>query len=124
MARTREEGLTAREAQIMQIIWDNGEAGVEDIQSKLPDKLVDSTIRTMLQIMENKGYVTFRKESRAKIYRATVQREKVQTSAVEQMVNRFFGGSAEMLLARMIENDQVDLKELDRIRENLKKQQE
>jgi len=124
MARKREEGLTARETQIMQIIWDSGETSVEDIQSKLPDRLVDSTIRTMLQIMENKGYVTFRKQSRAKIYRAKVQREKVQTSAVEHMINRLFGGSAEMLLARMIENDQVDLEELDRIREKLKQQQE
>lgn len=120
MARTREEGLTARESQIMQIIWDSGEASVEDIQAKLPDRLVDSTIRTMLQIMEDKGYVTFHKQSRAKIYRAIIEREEIQSSAVQQMIDRLFGGSAEMLLARMVENEQVDLDELDRLRRKLR----
>jgi BlaI family transcriptional regulator, penicillinase repressor len=120
MARTREEGLTARESQIMKIIWDNDKASVEDIQAKLPDRLVDSTIRTMLQIMEDKGYVTFHKQSRAKIYRAIIEREEIQSSAIQQMIDRLFGGSAEMLLARMIESELVDLEGLDRLRKKLR----
>ena len=55
MARKREEGLTTRETQIMQVIWRFKEATVEQVQDHLPDRLVDSTIRTMLQIMEQKG---------------------------------------------------------------------
>ena len=120
MARTREEGLTARESQIMKIIWDNDKASVEDIQAKLPDRLVDSTIRTMLQIMEDKGYVTFHKQSRAKIYRAIIEREEIQSSAIQQMIDRLFGGSAEMLLARMVESKLVDLEGLDRSRKKLR----
>ena len=120
MARPREDRLTVREAQIMQVIWDCGEASVEQVQTRLPDRLADSTIRTLLQIMANKGYVKFRKQGRAKVYRALEGQEEVQKSAIRQMVALLFGGSAEMLLARMVEDEQVDLKELDRVRRKLR----
>ena len=119
MARSRLEGLTPRETEIMQVIWHNGEASVEKIQAELPDRLVDSTIRTMLQIMEDKGYVAFRKQGRAKVYRALIEQEQVQKSAVSQMIQRLFDGSGERLLAQLVEENHVDLKELDRMRRRL-----
>ncbi len=127
MARSRLDGLTPREMQIMQVVWDEGEASVEQVQKTLPDPLVDSTIRTMLQIMEDKKYVASRKQGRANIYSALIKREEVQKSAVKQMIQRVFGGSGEMLLARLVEDEQVDLDELEQIQKRLeqrKKEQE
>lgn len=116
MARKREEGLTTRETQIMQVIWRFKEATVEQVQDHLPDRLVDSTIRTMLQIMEQKGYVAFRKEGRAKVYRPLVQESDVQKSAVRQVIDRLFSGSPDMLLAHLVDDEDVDL---DKLREEL-----
>jgi predicted transcriptional regulator len=112
MVGKREEGLTTRETQIIQVIWKFQEATVEVIQEHLPDRLVDSTIRTMLQIMADKGYVAFRKEGRAKVYRPLVQQSDVRRSAIRQVINRLFNGSPDMLLAYLVEDDEVDLEKL------------
>ena len=123
MARPRHQGLTPRENQIMDVIWKQGEATVEEIQHRLSDDLSDSTIRTLLNIMREKGYVDFRKESKAKIYRALVPREQAQTSAVQQLIQRLFHGSADQLLARLVEDEQLSLEELDRLRRQVKHRQ-
>lgn len=113
MARKREPGLTARETQIMQVIWRFREATVEQIREHLPDRLVDSTIRTLLQIMEQKGYVASRKEGRARVYRPLLDQSDVRKSAVRQVVDRLFGGSPDTLLAYLVEDEDVDLKRLE-----------
>ena len=118
MARKREKGLTTRETQIMQVIWQFQEATVELVQEQLPDRLVDSTIRTMLQIMEQKGYVAQRKEGRAKVYRPLLNQADVRKSAVRQLVDRLFSGSPDMLLAYLVEDEEIDL---ERLRAELKK---
>ena len=96
----------------MQVIWKFDEANVERIQNHLPDSLVDSTIRTLLQIMEQKGYVRSRKEGRAKVYCALVKKGDVRKSAVRQMVDRLFSGSPDTLLAYLVDNEEVDLEKL------------
>lgn len=96
----------------MQVIWRFKEATVDLIQDHLPDQLVDSTIRTMLQIMEQKGYVAFRKEGRAKVYRPLIQQSEVRKSAVRQVVDRLFSGSPDMLLAYLVEDEDIDLEKL------------
>ena len=120
MARPRVEGLTPREMGIMEVLWQRKETSVLDVQDALPDRLVDSTIRTLLQIMENKGYVASRKEGRTNIYRPLIDRNQVQRSAVSLMIDRLFAGSPEALLARMVEDEHVDLGELDRLRKRLR----
>ena len=65
MARLRQEGLTAREMELIQVLWQEKEATVKMIQAKLFDQLEGSTIRTLLQIMEDKGYVAHEKQGRA-----------------------------------------------------------
>ena len=77
MPRLKQEGLTLRENQIMDIIWDLGNASVEAIQEKLDVDLVDSTIRMLLNIMESKGYVGFEKQGKAKVFHALILREEI-----------------------------------------------
>ena len=120
MARVRQEGSTTREMELMQVLWLQGEGTVDMIQAALPDRLEGSTIRTLLQIMEDKGYVTCKKQGRANLYRPAIEQEKVQSSAMKQMIQKLFGGSAEMLLARLVEEEEVDLEDMDRLREKLK----
>jgi predicted transcriptional regulator len=119
MARPRVEGLTPRELGIMDVLWDRQQVSVQDIQDNLPDRLVDSTIRTLLQIMEDKGYVASWKEGRANMYRPTITRDQVERSALSTMIDRVFGGRPEALLARMVEDEHVDADALEKVRRTL-----
>lgn len=123
MARPKQEGLTPREMELMQILWAKGEATVEEMKRQLPDAIGGSTIRTLLQIMEDKGYAVCDKRGRANVYRALVKEVDVQTSALKQMVSRLFGGSPEMLLARLVETESVDMDEVARLQAEIKRQQ-
>lgn len=122
MARPRQEGLTPRESQIMDVIWRLGEATVEDIQQELDTELVDSTVRTLLSIMQDKQYVDFRKQGKAKVFRALIPREQVQRTALQHLLHRVFQGSVDLLVARLVEDEQLSLEELDRLRCLLRRQ--
>lgn len=124
MARPKQEGLTPREMELMQVLWAKGEVTVEDIKGHLDHVVEGSTIRTLLQIMEDKGYVACSKRGRANVYRALVNEDVVQKSALKQMVSRLFGGSPEMLLARLVETESVDMDEVARLQDEIKRQQE
>jgi predicted transcriptional regulator len=115
MPRSKQDGLTTRENQIMDVIWQLDEASVEDIRVRLSTALADSTVRTLLAVMEEKGYVEFYKRSKAKIYRARVQRKDAQKSAIKQMIERLFQGSADLLLARLVEDEELSLEEIERL---------
>ena len=60
MARQGSDTLTDREAQIMEVVWSHGDASAEQIRDLLPDRPHDSTVRTLLRILEAKGYLKFR----------------------------------------------------------------
>lgn len=123
MARPAEEGLTGRESQIISVLWERGEATVEEIRGQLPGDLAGSTIRTLLQIMHDKGYVGFTKRGKAKVYRPLAAREEVQTSALRTLSTRLFQGSAGLLVARLVEEEEISLEELDALRRKLRRRQ-
>lgn len=115
MPRLPQEGLTLRENQIMEVIWQQGEATVEEVQKRLSDDLSNSTVRALLNIMRRKGYVECYKQSKAKIYRALIPRREAQASAVQQLIQRLFQGSAEQLILRLVEDDEISMDELERL---------
>ncbi|WZO98762.1 BlaI/MecI/CopY family transcriptional regulator [Isosphaeraceae bacterium EP7] len=116
MARGRSESLTGRESQIMDALWRLGEATADHVREALPDDPHDSTIRTMLRVLETKGYVTHEVRGKAYHYRAAVARQKAQRNALSGLLAQFFGGSAEDLVLRLIEDEQITLKQLDELR--------
>ena len=124
MARKRQEGLTDRETEIMDVVWTLGEATVEEVRQRLEGDLADSTVRTMMAIMERKGYVRSRMEGRARAYKARVQREQAQSSALRTLTRRLFAGSPDQLVARLIEDEQLTVEELDRLRDSLRRPEE
>ncbi len=117
MTRPRTEGLTAREAEIMEALWRLGPSTAEEVRRALPGASHDSTIRTLLRVLESKGQVGHVVRGKAYVYRATTERAGAQTSALRQVLARFFGGSAEDLVLRLIEDDQLTPEQLDAIRQ-------
>lgn len=104
MARPGSDILTDREAQFMDVLWSHGDATAEQIGDLLPDRPHDSTVRTVLRILESKGYVARRGPGRPLVYQAVVSRSKAQRSALRRLLSRLFGGSPQALALRLLED--------------------
>jgi predicted transcriptional regulator len=107
-------GLSALELQLMEILWKRGSGTAEQIREALPpqQELKDSTVRTILRRLEEKGYVTHRLEGKAYVYSEVDKPHNVAVRAVRQILDRFCNGSLEQLLVGMVENETVDPAEL------------
>ena len=97
-SKTRLKGMGEVEQLVMDYIWTHGpsssEACREGLAASRPMK--DSTIRTVLRRLEEKGYLTHQTEGRTFIYRASDARQNVAVRAVKAIIDRFCGGSAEL----------------------------
>jgi len=102
---------------VMDYIWTHGpstsEACREALASSRPMK--DSTIRTVLRRLEEKGYLSHQTEGRTFIYKASDARQNVAVRAVKGIIDRFCGGSAEQLVIGMVDNAVLDRKQLERL---------
>lgn len=107
--------LTPLELEIMQVLWENGASTVTEVIPKLKAVLAYTTVQTMLMVLLRKGKVKRTQEGRAFRYRPVVSRERASGNAVEDLVRRMFGGSAEALLMAMVDTRQISAKELERL---------
>lgn len=120
MARPTSELLTERESQLMEILWSQGRVSAETVRLALTDEPHDSTVRTMLRVLKVKGYVRIRGRQPA-MYEAAIPREMVQGRAAQSLLKRFFGGSAEALVMRLVEDEELSPELLERLRKQMNK---
>jgi predicted transcriptional regulator len=120
LARKKSPHLTEAELRLMDVIWDKGPATVSEVNDALPKDvgLAYNTVLTTLRILEEKGYLrhTKRDDARAFVYRAVVGRNEASRNAVRYLVSRFFRNSPELLVLNLLEDEELDAKELSRIR--------
>jgi predicted transcriptional regulator len=116
MARRASGSLTEREAQIMDIVWRLGEATAEQVREAMPGRPHDSTVRTLMRVLESKGYLAHEPRGKAYVYRAKVARRKAQGLVLRSVLARFFAGSAEDLVLRLIEDEHLSPAQLDEVR--------
>src|ERR1700740_2965595 len=113
------------EQAVMDYLWTHGpsssEACREALASSRPMK--DSTIRTVLRRLEEKGYLSHEVEGRTFIYKASDARQNVAVRAVKDIIDRFCGGSAEQLVLGMVENAVLDRKQLERLAQKIAEKQ-
>jgi predicted transcriptional regulator len=102
---------------VMDYVWTHGPASSEACREGLASSrpMKDSTIRTVLRRLEEKGYVTHAIEGRTYIYKASDARQNVAVRAVKGIIDRFCGGSAEQLLLGMVDNAVLNRKQLERL---------
>ncbi|NKB72204.1 MAG: BlaI/MecI/CopY family transcriptional regulator [Candidatus Latescibacteria bacterium] len=119
MARKKSPTLTEAELRLMDVLWNKGEATVGDVVEALArtQALAYSTVLTTMRILEQKGYIRHRKEGRAFIYAPVVDRNAAQLSAVRHLMSRFFNNSPESLVLNILENEQLDSGELQRLQD-------
>ena len=102
------DGLTPLELEIMSALWETGPANVQTVQSRLKGReLAYTTVQTMLNVLHRKGKVKRELKDRAYIYRPVLSRQKAISQAVGDMLDRFFGGSADGLVLNLVQTRQL-----------------
>lgn len=119
MPRTKSETLTAAELRLMDILWEKAEATVTEVMEALPQDppLAYNTVLTTLRILERKGYVRHQKNSRAFRFIPIVDHRQASQSAVSYVVSRFFRNSPKALVLRILEDQKLDPRQLQRLRQ-------
>ncbi|WP_321475407.1 BlaI/MecI/CopY family transcriptional regulator [uncultured Paludibaculum sp.] len=113
-SKTTRKNLSGLEQLVMDFLWARGPASAEQVREALNDThpMKDATARTILRRLEEKGYATHREEGRTYIYSGAEQPQNVAMGAIRQIIDRFWGGSAEALVAGMVEQEVIDPAEL------------
>ena len=107
--------FTPLELEIMNVLWDHGPATVAEVQPHLRAGLAYTTVMTMLNVLLRKKKVTRVQQGRAFLYRPAVTRRRATGSAINDLVQRMFGGSAEALLLSLVETRGLTSADLDRL---------
>jgi predicted transcriptional regulator len=108
----------------MTVLWDGGAATVQDVQQRLTRPLAYTTVQTMLNILVRKKRAKRTLVDRSYRYRAAVSREKTAGSALRDLVERMFGGSAEALVMSLVESSQLTPETLQRLKTLIEKGEE
>jgi BlaI family transcriptional regulator, penicillinase repressor len=119
--------LSRRETQIMDVIFQMGEATAADILERLPEPPSYSAVRALLTILEEKGHLTHRRDGARYIYVPTLSADKAKKSALRHMLDTFFGGGAPQVVATLLSTTDLskdDLDELGRLIEQAKQDEE
>lgn len=117
MSEPLEHTLSRRERQIMDVLFQRGEATAAEVRDGMPDAPSYSAVRAQLRILEDKGHVSHEQEGPRYVYRPTLTKESATRSALNHLVETFFNGSAEQAMAALLDDstDQLSDRELDRL---------
>lgn len=109
--------LSRRERQIMDVLYQLGEATAADVQERLPEPPSYSAVRAMLRILEEKGHVRHHEDGPRYVYAPVVARDRARKSAVKHLVRTFFDGSVEQAMAALLDTADRSLSraEIDRL---------
>jgi predicted transcriptional regulator len=116
--------FTERELDIMSVLWKKGSGSVAEVRESLGDDVGYTTVLKLLQILEEKGAVRHEAEGRAYRYFPLVAPEVAGESALSRILDKIFGGSAELLLTQLVADRKVAPEELSRMRRLLEEMEE
>ena len=120
-----DQSLTPLELEIMNILWETGSANVQAVQGRIEGRsLAYTTVQTMLNVLHRKGKVKRLLKDRAYEYRPILSRQKAVKQAVGDILDRFFGGSADSLVLNLVETRKLTPDKLEQIRKLLEQSNE
>jgi predicted transcriptional regulator len=117
MSENPHHQLSRRERQIMDIIYQRGQATAAEVLQNLPNPPGYSAVRAMLRLLEEKGYLKHEQDGPRYLFKPTLARDKARKSAMKQMLETFFDGSTEQAVAALLNLSKSKLgkEELDRL---------
>jgi predicted transcriptional regulator len=101
------------EREAMSIVWDHGPISADAVREKLAKPLKESTVRTVLRRLEEKGFLTHETDGRTYIFRAAARRQHVAARAVRRVVDWFCNGSMDEVLVGMVDSKMIDRRQLE-----------
>jgi len=117
------DGLSRRERQIMDILYQHGKSSATAVREAMPDAPSYSAVRAMLRVLEDKDHVRHQAEGLKYVYLPTVTRDKAKRSAVKHLLDTFFHNSPEQVVAALLDvsSTRMTRQELDRMTEMIEK---
>lgn len=97
--------LTRRERQIMDVLYERGEASVGEVRRALPNAPSYSAVRALMRKLLDKGHASYREEGARYVYRPVLARNRARRSALQRVVNTFFDGSAADAVVGLLGNE-------------------
>jgi predicted transcriptional regulator len=124
VSRKKSQTLTEAELPIMDVLWSRQSATVGDVAEALAKEkpVAYNTVLTLMRILERKGYIRHTKDGRAFVYQPLVDRGEASRTAVRHLLSRFFNDSPELLMLNLLKQEQIDDRELDRLRGLIEKE--
>jgi BlaI family transcriptional regulator, penicillinase repressor len=122
MPRPRQPGLTENELEVMQVLWKQAPLKIADILDSLrrTPKPAYTSLLTLVQTMEKKGYLKHQKQGKAFVYLPLLQQKKFLISEVKRVAKRLFGGSPGALVLNLVENEHLSDAEMAALKQLLK----
>jgi predicted transcriptional regulator len=111
--------LSAREAEVLEVLWRLGPCTVSEVREELADDLAYTTVLTVLRTLETKTYVRHSRAGRAHRYSPSITRRKAQRSATKALIYKLFKGSTELLLTHLVTDQKLTDAEAERIKQLL-----
>lgn len=116
MSPDPERLLTPAELDLMRVVWARGPSSVQEVVDALADDRAYTTVATLLKILEQKGFLTTRREGRRHVYAPATPRPAYEARSVRSLLDRVFDGDAAALVRRLVGSEGVDAEELAEIR--------
>jgi predicted transcriptional regulator len=115
--KKRDETLSRRERQIMDALYRLGRASAAEIRTAMSDPPTYTAVRTHLAILQEKGHVKFESDGTRYIYEPVVPREQMARRMIDNVLENFFGGSIEQVVATLVDREESNISEeqLDRL---------
>ncbi len=121
MARPRHKNPTPAELEVLQIIWEHEPCTVREVMNLLEPKRprAYTSVMSLMNVMAEKGLLGQKPKGRAFIYSAKVSRDKTQSNLLSDLLNRAFDGSANALVAHLLQQAEPNSEELDEIHKTI-----
>lgn len=103
----------------MSVLWARGSATVTEVLADLPDDIAYSTVMTIMRTLESKGHVRHEQEGKAFRFYALTEAENAADTALGRIVNKVFHGSRELVINRLVSDEDISAEEIRRIQKSL-----
>jgi predicted transcriptional regulator len=117
VVKALEHQLSRRERQIMDVLFQHGEVTAAEVLERLTDPPSYSSVRALLRVLEEKGFVSHVQDGPRYVYRPKIGKDKARRSALRRLRDTFFNGSSEQVMAALLDDAGSSRAELDRLAE-------
>ena len=113
----KEKVLHRLDLEVMKEVWKLGQATVTDVLDNIDRKLAYTTIASTMKSLEKKGFLSYQVVGRTFLYKPLVEESEFSHSMLSNLLERFFDNSAEKLVNTLLEVEQLDATEHERLQQ-------